>query len=240
MNFDFSGKTALITGASAGIGRATAIYFVKQGANVVLLDLDVEKLKQLSNELKPYGQKILFYECDISQEERVTEVCEDALSRVGSMEILVNNAGLWNSFCEFSKSSSKDWKRKIEVNILGTMYVTRAIIPSMIANGYGRIINIASVSGVYGIPTMADYSMTKGAIISFTKALAKEVMANGITVNSVSPGTVSNTAKDCDKCYAGRFGLYEENADLILYLASENAGYISGQNYIIDGCRKWV
>ena len=131
-------------------------------------------------------------------------VCADALNKFGSIEIVVNNAGLWNSFCEFSKSSSSEWKRKIEVKILGTMYITRAVINNMIDHNYGRIINIGSVSGVYGIPTMADYSMTKGAVIGFTKALAKEVMSKGITVNCISPGTVSGTGMDCDKCYAGR------------------------------------
>lgn len=110
----------------------------------------------------------------------------------------------------------------------------------MIENRCGRIINVASVSGIYGIPTMADYSMTKGAVIGFTKALAKEVMKYGITVNCTSPGTVSDAEQPCDKCYAGRFGTYEENADLILYLASSHAAYISGQNYVIDGCRKQI
>ena len=118
--------------------------------------------------------------------------------------------------------------------------MTRAVINGMIAQNYGRIINIASVAGVYGIATMADYSMTKGAVIGFTKALAKEVMKNGITVNAVSPGTVGDSSVACDKCYANRFGADEENADLILYLASDHAGYISGQNYVIDGCRKMI
>lgn len=171
---------------------------------------------------------------------RVNEVCADAIETFGSVDIAVNNAGLWRGFCEFSQSSSAQWRQKIDVNILGTMYITRAVLSSMIAQNYGRIISVASVSGVYGIGTMADYSMTKGAVIGFTKALAKEVMKNGITVNCVSPGTVSDAGHPCDKCYAGRFGTYEENADLILFLASRQAGYISGQNYLIDGCRKWL
>lgn len=171
---------------------------------------------------------------------RVNEVCADAIETFGSVDIAVNNAGFWRGFCEFSQSSSAQWRQKIDVNMLGTMYITRAVLSSMIAQNYGRIINVASVSGVYGIGTMADYSMTKGAVIGFTKALAKEVMKNGITVNCVSPGTVSDAGHPCDKCYAGRFGTYEENADLILFLASRQAGYISCQNYIIDGCRKWL
>lgn len=240
MDFYFQGKTVLITGATMGIGRATAINFAKHGANLVLLDINFDGLKQVEKELQKYDVDTAIYQCDISDEIRVQEVCADALCKFGTIDIAVNNAGLWNHFCEFSKSSSTDWKRKIDVNILGTMYVTRAVINSMIQQNYGRIINVASVSGIYGIPTMADYSMTKGAIIGFTKALAKEVMQNGITVNCISPGTVSDAGHPCEKCYAGRYGTYEENANLILYLASEYAAYISGQNYVIDGCRKLI
>lgn len=240
MDFRFQGKTVLITGATMGIGRATAINFAKYGANLVLLDINFDGLKQVEKELQKYDVDTAIYQCDISDEIRVQEVCADALRKFSTIDIAVNNAGLWNSFCEFSKSSSTDWKRKIDVNILGTMYVTRAVINSMIHQNYGRIINVASVSGIYGIPTMADYSMTKGAVIGFTKALAKEVMQNGITVNCISPGTVSDAGHPCEKCYAGRYGTYEENANLILYLASEYAAYISGQNYVIDGCRKLI
>lgn len=240
MDFNFKGKTALITGATKGIGRATAILFACHGANVVLLDMDSAGLADAKSYVDQFGVQAQFYQCDISNESRVQEVCVDALQKFGTIDILVNNAGLWNSFCEFRASSSVDWKRKIDVNILGTMYVTRSVINSMIENKWGRIINVASVSGIYGIPTMADYSMTKGAVIGFTKALAKEVMQHGITVNCISPGTVSNDGQPCNKCYAGRYGTYEENADLILYLASDHAAYISGQNYVIDGCRKLI
>lgn len=240
MDYSFDGKTVLITGASTGIGRATAFNFAKHGANVVLLDIDFEGLNNVKATLAEYSPKVAIYQCDISNEQCVKDVCTDAINKFGSIDIVVNNAGLWRGFCTFAQSESTTWKRKVEINVLGTMYVTRAVINNMIEHNYGRIINIASVAGVYGIANMTDYSMTKAAVIGFTKALAKEVADKGITVNAISPGTVSNSSAPCEKCYANRFGTYEENADLILYLASDHASYISGQNYIIDGCRKMI
>ena len=128
---------------------------------------------------------------------------------------------------------------------MGTVYVTQAVLPDMIAAGWGRVINVASVAGVYGNAKMACYSATKGAIISLTKALAKEVVENGVLVNAVSPGTVSTSKeKDMDfyapseLSYMGRTGTGHENADLICFLASEQASYLTGQNIQLDGCRK--
>ena len=133
-------------------------------------------------------------------------------------------------------------KKKIEINVLGTMYFTRALIASMIQNRYGRVVNVSSVAGVYGIRNMVDYSTTKGAINAFTLALAKEVTEFGVTVNSVSPGNIlsdSNLEKDNPELsFAGRSGTNKECADVICFLASEKASYVSGQNYIVDGCRK--
>ena len=131
---------------------------------------------------------------------------------------------------------------KIEINVLGTMYFTRALIANMIQNRYGRVVNVSSVAGVYGIRNMVDYSTTKGAINAFTLALAKEVTEFGVTVNSVSPGNIlsdSNLEKDNPELsFAGRSGTNKECADVICFLASEKASYVSGQNYIVDGCRK--
>ena len=139
------------------------------------------------------------------------------------------------------------WRRFFDINVNGTAYVTKAVIGSMLDNGYGRIVNVASVAGVYGNGKMACYSATKGAIIAFTKALAKEVSDKGITVNSVSPGTVSSSSdRDIDSytpsnmSYMGRTGSDRENAELIRFLVSDRAPYISGENILIDGCRKLI
>ena len=128
---------------------------------------------------------------------------------------------------------------------MGTVYFTKAVLPSMLENEWGRIINVASVAGVYGNANMVHYSATKGAVISFTKGLAKELAEYNITVNSVSPGSVSPAAEDdidfvkpSDLSYSGRTGSGRENADLICFLASDSAAYINGENIQIDGCRK--
>lgn len=237
---DFIGKTALITGASMGIGRATAVQFAKLHADLVLLDIDMDKLSSVKQELSVYPVHVEIYECDVSNEQRVNEVCADAILRMGKIDILINNAGLWRHFCLFEDSESAVWRRKIDVNVLGTMYLTRALINPMLERGWGRIINLASVAGVYGNAGMVDYSMTKGAIITFTTALAKEVTGRGVLVNAVSPGSVSDgegTAPS-ELSFMGRTGSHEENANLICFLASDEASYISGQNIQIDGCRR--
>ncbi len=242
---EFTGKTALITGAAVGIGRACALQFARQGANVVLVDLNEEKLLEVKNELQEYADKIMCAKCDVSDLAAVNEVAENAVKKFGGVDILVNNAALWRCCETFAKTPISEWEKFISVNIMGTVYFTKALIEQMIERHYGKIINVASVAGVYGNANMAHYSATKGAIISFTKALAKEVADKGITVNSVSPGSVS-PARNPDIDYfepnqlsfMGRTGTDRENADLICFLASDKAGYISGQNIQIDGCRK--
>jgi len=237
---DFTGKTALITGAAVGIGRACALKFAQHHADLVLLDMDADGLERVKKELSAYPVRVEIYECDISDEARVNEVCLDAISRMGKIDILINNAGIWRHFCLFEESDSKIWRRKLEVNVLGTMYMTRALINPMLERGWGRIINIASVAGVYGNARMADYSMTKGALIAFTSALAKEVTERGVLVNAVSPGSVSHGdgTEPSELSFMGRTGSHRENANLICFLASDEASYISGQNIQIDGCRK--
>lgn len=243
----FANKTALITGASVGIGRAVALQFAKEGAKVVLCDINFEKLKSVKEEILQYTNDVLIYECDVSDENRVYEFINDAEKIFGGIDILVNNAALWRCNDSFLNISTDEWKRYIDINIMGTVYATKAVLPKMIEKNWGRIINVASVAGVYGNINMVHYSATKGAMISMTKALAKEVTAKGITVNAVSPGTVSSSANPDinsfvphEKSYIGRSGTNAENANLICFLASDKSSYISGQNIQIDGCRKII
>ena len=156
------------------------------------------------------------------------------------VDLLVNNAGIYRAHCvPFAESESAFWRDKIEVNILGTMYFTRALLPGMLRRHYGRIINLASVAGVYGIANMADYSMTKGAIIGFTHALAKEVTSQGVLVNAVSPGSIDDDPASMPvHSFMGRAGSFAECAEVICFLASDAASYVAGQNYIVDGCRR--
>ena len=242
---NFEGKTAIVTGAAVGIGRAVALVLAEGGANVVLVDLNPETLSITEQEVKAITENALAITCDVSDNEAVQEAVKAANTRFGKVDILVNNAGLWRQRGSFSELSVELWKKFFDVNVMGTVYFTKAVIDQMMEAGYGRIINVASVAGVYGNKMATHYSATKGALISFTKALAKEVASMGITVNAVSPGSVSPSGnRDIDFCkpselaHMGRTGTNRENADLICFLASSKAGYISGQNILIDGCRK--
>lgn len=242
---NFSGRVALITGASVGIGRATALEMARLGAELVLLDINYEGLEALKKELAAYTERVYIYACDISDEDAVMTVVAKALTQVSKIDILVNNAAVWRCRASFLETTSADWKQYFDINVLGTMHVTRAVLPGMLERQYGRIINVASVAGVYGNANMTQYSATKGAIIAFTHALAKEVSEQGVLVNAVSPGSVSpSNQMDIDYTqpsqlsFIGRTGSGRENANLICFLASEEQGYIAGQNIQIDGCRK--
>ena len=243
---DFTGKTAIVTGAAVGIGKATAIQMAGYGANVVMVDRNEEALAKAKAEIKQQ-KRVLTVVCDVTDATAVSACVEKAVAHFGKVDILVNNAGIWRTWATFLETPLEDWKQYMDVNVMGTVYFTRAALPGMLDRGWGRIINLASVAGVYGNANMVHYSATKGAIISFTKALAKEVAGGGVTVNSISPGTV-NSSKDPDidasmesaASYTGRTGTARENAELICFLASENAAYISGQNILIDGCRKKI
>lgn len=240
-------KVAMITGASVGIGRAVALQMAEKGAKLVLLDINDETLQNLKEELESIGGEALIYKCDVSDENAVNAVVKSATEKFGRIDILVNNAAIWRVKSLFWETPVETWKKLLDVNVMGVVYCTNAVLPKMMEKGYGRIVNVASVAGVYGNANMSVYSATKGALISMTKALAKEVVKMGIVVNAVSPGMVSPSdhldiefTKETDKCYAGRTGSDRENADLICFLASEKNGYIVGQNIQIDGCRKGI
>ncbi len=242
----FTGRTVLVTGAANGIGRAVAMQFAREGASIAVTDVDKKNLETLCRDLEATGAETISVVCDVSDESAVHDAVSCILSRFGKIDALINNAGIYHEAVptEFVDSKSARWKRKIEVNVLGTMYMTQAVLPSMLRQGYGRIVNLASVAGVYGIRKMVDYSMTKGAILGFTKALAKEVAPKGVTVNAVSPGSINISGKPehelPDYSFLGRSGTPEECAAAIVFLSSDDASYVSGQNWLVDGCRKMM
>lgn len=240
----FSSKTALITGAGVGIGRATALSLAQKGASLILLDINYDTLQSVKRELSVYTDQVLIYQCDISDEAKVHETVKAAEAHFGKIDILVNNAAIWRDSCPFINASTDLWRKYFDINVMGTIYVTQAVLKGMVERKYGRIINVASVAGVYGNINMSHYSASKAAVIAFTKSLAKEMIHNGILVNAVSPGSVSpadNPDIDhytaTDLSYTGRTGTDRENANLICFLAGDEATYISGQNIQIDGCR---
>lgn len=236
---NFKGKCAFITGVSHGIGQAIALRLAKEGANLFLCDINEEGLKNTAKKAMGCGVKVEYAVLDVSNEQAVNQTAKDAIGKMGKIDILINNAGIYNTYVAFSNSNSEDWRKKIEINLLGTMYLTRALINHMIDNNYGRIINIGSVAGVYGIANMVDYSVSKGAVISFSQSLAKEAAQYNITVNTVSPGSISINGEELpDHSFMGRAGTVDECANVVVFLASDEASYVSGQNYIVDGCRK--
>lgn len=246
----FKGKVAMITGASVGIGRACALKMAREGACLILLDRNPETLEAIQVELLAQmgpggGDRLFVRACDVSDEQQVNETVREAAAKFDRVDILVNNAALWRCWSPFLEVPTEEWKKFFDVNVLGTVYCTRAVLGGMLERGYGRIVNVGSVAGVYGNANMVHYSATKGALIALTKALAKEVAAQGVTVNCVAPGSVS-PSEHSDVTYTepsllsfmGRTGSDAENAALICFLASDEAAYISAQNIQIDGCRK--
>ena len=237
-------KVAMITGAAVGIGRAVAMLMAQRGAKLILLDIDEEKLELLRTQLET---EVLTCVCDISDEVAVRQCVARSIERFGGIDILVNCAALWRKWNLFVEQDMTLWRKFFDINVTGAAVVTQAVLPGMLEKKWGRIIHVASVAGVYGNKKMACYSATKGAVISFVKALAKEVALDGITVNAVSPGSVSDSengdidfVQPSELCHMKRTGSDRENAELICFLASDAAGYISGQNIQIDGCRNKI
>jgi len=237
----FENKVAIVTGAAKGIGKSIALQLARGGAAVALVDINADGLSTFESEMCTEGFCAKTYVCDISVEDNVKNTMAQILTDFKTVDILVNNAGIWK--CDrmpFAESNSEFWMKKIDINILGTMYFTHGVLPVMLEKKYGRIINIGSVAGVYGNRNMVDYSMTKGAIISFTKALAKEVSGSGVTVNTVSPGNIKleGDGDNLNLSFIPRSGTTDECANVVCFLASDDASFVSGQNYIVDGCRK--
>ena len=235
----FNNRCALITGAAAGIGLATARELAAHGVRLVLVDVNADRLDEVTAELRASGADASCIACDISSEDDIDRVAAWLGENNINVDILINNAGIWrDNTGKFWETDPKSWVRRWKINVFGLMYLTRALLPGMIERRWGRIVNVASVAGIYGISGMTDYSTTKGAVIAFTKSLAKETTEYGVLVNSVSPGNIGDGENDNGLSYAGRIGSYAECAELICFLASDNASWCSGQDYRADGCRK--
>ena len=243
----FLGKVALVTGAAVGIGRSTAIMLASEGAKIIAIDINKKGLEELEVELRKYTSDVVTCVCDVSDEQSVNSAVEKGKLALGTIDILVNNAALWRDVSSFLETPTSLWKKYLDINVMGVVYCTRAVLKDMINKKYGRVINVSSVAGVYGKADMVHYSATKAAVITMTAALAREVAKDGVLINCVSPGSVSPSENndmdyycESDLAYMGRTGTDNENANLICFLASDEASYISGQNIQIDGCRKFL
>ena len=242
---NLKGKVAVITGAAVGIGKGCALKFAQCGADLALVDLNREKLEAVKAELAAYPVKAEIYVCDVADEDAVNETAKNITADFGRVDILVNNAALWRDFRPFLEAPTSMWRKMLDINVMGVVYFTRAFLGGMIERKYGRVINVASVAGVYGNANMVHYSATKAAVIAMTKALAKETAKDNVLINCVSPGSVSPSengdvdyVEPSELSFMGRTGSDMENANLICFLASDEASYISAQNIQIDGCRK--
>ncbi|MEA4853298.1 MAG: SDR family oxidoreductase [Christensenella sp.] len=232
-------RTVLITGASRGIGRATALAFGREGYNMVLSYMqNAEAAKSLENELRDMHLSVVSAQADVSDRMQVNKLFACARDAFGTIDVLVNNAGIAQQKL-FSDLTDEDWDRMFGVNIKGMFYCAQAALPQMISKKKGRIINVSSIWGIAGASCEVHYSASKAAVIGFTKALAKEVGLSGICVNCVAPGVVKTDMTACFDAQAmddlaeetplGRIGKPEEIAETILFLADERSGFITGQ-----------
>ncbi|MBN2642692.1 MAG: SDR family oxidoreductase [Victivallales bacterium] len=232
-------KVAVVTGGADGIGRKIALELAGVGAKIAIMDINLDKARQTSEEIIKAGGTAIAVKVDITQREEVEAGFREVLSALGQIDILVNNAGFFRLSNEFKNLQEDEWLSMFNINVHGTFRCCRAVLPHMEERQSGKIINIASIAGVAGIAKMAIYSASKGAVISFSKALAMEAGKHNITVNCISPGQLKSYEEDTERgTYLKRSGdLGAETAHMVRFLASSDGDYITGANYIIDGGR---
>ncbi|MFJ7729791.1 SDR family NAD(P)-dependent oxidoreductase [Neobacillus sp. NPDC097160] len=250
---------ALVTGGSKGIGKAIAVAFAKEGTNVVICGRGEEALKEAAAEIEMLGGNVLAVQADLTKQSDVEHLVSSAIDRFKSIDILVNNAGIANGFDDFEALDIEAWQHIFDVNVFGTVRVTKAVIPFMKKAGFGRIINISSESGLQPDSFMPHYNASKAAIINFSKSLSKAYATQGILANTVSPAFImtpmlenllKDNAKQLNITYEAtqqflkenrphvevkRPGTVDEAASAVVYLASEQAYFINGVNLRVDG-----
>ena len=241
------GKVAIVTGAGQGIGQGIANILAREGAKVVIAGLNGEKAKAAADLIKSKGGEAMGYAVDVMNMAKVKAMVETALKYFKGLHILVNNAVAPSVNVPFSQSKEEDWDQDLGVGLKGYLICTRAVINHLLQQNYGRIISISSSAGKIGSPNLAAYSAAKGAIIAFTKALARELAKTGVTVNSVAPGAVNTPMQDrlSDEFKAymrstipmGRYAEPEEIGEAVAFLASDRAAYVTGQAWSVDGGR---
>ena len=242
---DLEGRVALVTGASRGIGASIASSLAKAGAKVgVNYHTSREAAAKVAEKIAQSGGEALLVEGDVADETSVESVVKQVMERWGKIDILVNNAGI-NRDRLLLRMSLEDWDQVLDVNLRGTFLCSKFVMPGMIKQRSGRIVNISSVVGLSGNPGQANYAAAKAGLIGFTKAVAREVASRNVTVNAVAPGFVTTgmveslseetQKKILGRIPMGRFGTAEDVSHAVLFLCSDGAGYITGQVLTIDG-----
>lgn len=239
--FDLSGRKALVTGASGGIGAAVARTLHAQGALVGLHGTRVEKLEELASEL---GERAKVLPANLSNRAEVKELAAKAEAELEGVDILVNNAGITRDGL-FVRMSEEDWDTVLEVNLGSVFLLTRALTHAMMRRRWGRIINVTSVVGVTGNPGQTNYAASKAGLIGFSKSLAQEIATRNVTVNCVAPGFIETAMTDklnekqreaiMGAIPMKRMGTGAEIASAVVYLASDEAGYVTGQTIHVNG-----
>jgi NAD(P)-dependent dehydrogenase (short-subunit alcohol dehydrogenase family) len=242
--FSLAGRTAIVTGAAAGIGQAIAIRLAEAGATIAVTDVDLPGAQRVASAL-PHGAFAV--EADVADAASVGRAVEQVLQQTGQIDILVNNAGIAGPAAYIWEQTDENWQRNIAVNLTGVFNFCRAVIPHMRSRSYGRIVNIASIAGKEGNPRMIPYSATKAGVIGLTKSLGKEVATEGICVNAVTPAVVQTQILDqltpeqvgymTDRIPMRRTGKPEEIAYVVHFLASSECSFVTAQVYDASGGR---
>lgn len=244
---DLQGRVAIVTGAGRGIGWAVALRLARDGVDVVIAEVDMQAARSAAQEIEALGRKALMVEVDVSNKSQVQAMVQRTLDEWGHIDILINNAGILGPTCPVVEIEEEGWDRTLDVHLKGTFLCSQAVAPHMVAQGWGRIVSMASVAGKEGNPNLAPYSVAKAGIICFTKSLGKELATTGVTVNCISPTVVeTDLIKGVTKEYLAmllakipmnRTCKLEEVAALIRFLVSDEAAFITGQCYDLSGGR---
>jgi 3-oxoacyl-[acyl-carrier protein] reductase len=239
--FNFSDKSALVTGATGGIGASIAKALHAQGATVAISGRNIEKLNALASEL---GERVHVLAADLSSDEAVADLVKRADEAMGKIDILVNNAGLTRDNLSM-RMKDDEWQDVLDVNLTAPFKLAKTVQRGMMKRRYGRIVNIASIVGVTGNPGQCNYVASKAGMIGWSKAMAQEIASRGITINCVAPGFIATAMTDAlddgqkdtinAKIPAGRMGTAEEIASAVVFLASSEAGYVTGSTTHVNG-----